>query len=46
MTTDEVTVTLRSNIELPEEVHTALRYGAAGIGMAGKGRRSPLEVYE
>ena len=33
VTTDGVAVTLRSNIELPEEVQTSLRYGAAGIGL-------------
>jgi phosphotransferase system enzyme I (PtsI) len=32
-TTDGITVTLRSNIELPEEVQTSLRYGARGIGL-------------
>lgn len=33
VTTDGVTIALRSNIELPEEVATSKRYGAAGIGL-------------
>lgn len=33
VTTDGETVILRSNIELPEEVETSLRYGATGIGL-------------
>jgi phosphotransferase system enzyme I (PtsI) len=33
VTTDGVTLMLRANIELPGEVETSLRYGAAGIGL-------------
>ncbi|TDI34524.1 MAG: phosphoenolpyruvate--protein phosphotransferase [Acidobacteria bacterium] len=33
VTTDGEVVILRSNIELPEEVETSLRYGAIGVGL-------------
>ena len=33
VTTDSIEITLRANIELPTEVNTAMRYGAAGIGL-------------
>ncbi|MFQ5768498.1 MAG: phosphoenolpyruvate--protein phosphotransferase, partial [Acidobacteriota bacterium] len=33
MTSDQVEISLRANLELPAEVRTALRYGALGIGL-------------
>ena len=49
VTRDGVTVTLRANVEFPEEAATAARYGAAGIGLfrseylLGRARQWPTE---